>query len=669
MKSSGGMSPQLQTFLSAPVRTQDAAPRVQGFWGPGVQFMGNLQFPAKALMICLMFLIPMAWITWTYYSGASTNIAFSAKERLGVEYNRNVFPVIKLAQQMRRDATSTAASASPASMEEVKLQLQAAQAKLAETEKRLGQELGSAKAFAAAQSAAAATAGASGVDAVFKAHSDYISALMGLLVQVTDGSNLTLDPDIDSYYVMDAALFRVPDIVESAGKLRGLGLAVMKVGDATPEQMRVLSDVIPIAEFQINNMRDGMAKAVAYNSSVGAKLNTSTPLDATSAFFALARKSVINGKDYSPETQAAYLAGANGAIEAQYAFASQALDELDALIATRIAGMQSQRTTLTAILLTGLFLAAYAFYSFFLVTRQGLQVISKHLGEISQGDLRTPPDKPQGSDEFAHAIKDVQVAYDALHALIRKVRHGARALHASSDEIANASGNLQARTEAAAASLEEQASAMEEIGSTVGATSERVSKAATFAVDNMRVAEKGGQVFSAVTTTMLDIQASSRKISDIISVIDGIAFQTNILALNAAVEAARAGESGRGFAVVASEVRSLAGRCAAAAREIKTLISASVEKIEQGTTLVGAAGVTMTEVVANANQINDYLGEIASAAREQATGVAEVGRSIQVLDKNTQENAALVEETTSAADALRQQATTLQEEIANFRVA
>lgn len=669
MKQLGRTSPQLQAFLAAPTLQHSSAPAVTGFWGPGVRFMGSLQFGAKALAICLMFLIPMAWMGWTYYSTVQANIAFSAKERVGLEYNREVFPVIDLAQQLRRDATSVAAGGTAATLGEVKSKLQAAQARLASVEKRLGAELGSAKAYAAVQQAMSATESATGVDGVFKAHSDHISALIGLLVQVTDGSNLTLDPDIDSYYVMDAAFFRVPDIVEGSGKLRGLGLAVMKVGDATPEQMRVFQDVIPVAEFQVNNMRDGLSKAVAYNPTVGTALNANAAIDATAAFFSLARKSVVNGKDNSPETQAAYLAGANAAIEAQYAFAAKALDQLDGLISVRIAAMRSQRNTVSVVMIVGILLAAYAFYSFFLVTQQGLHVISRHLGEISQGDLRTPPGNPQGNDEFTRAILDVQVAYDALYALIRKVRHGARTLHASSEEIANASGNLQSRTEAAAASLEEQASAMEEIGSTVGATAERVTKAASFAVDNMRVAEKGGQVFAAVTSTMRDIQASSHKISDIIGVIDGIAFQTNILALNAAVEAARAGESGRGFAVVASEVRSLAGRSAEAAREIKSLISASVEKIEHGTSLVDAAGLTMAEVVTNASQINDFLGEISSATKEQALGVAEVGRAIQVLDKSTQENAALVEETTSASDALRQQATTLQEEIANFRVA
>jgi methyl-accepting chemotaxis protein len=209
---------------------------------------------------------------------------------------------------------------------------------------------------------------------------------------------------------------------------------------------------------------------------------------------------------------------------------------------------------------------------------------------------------------------------------------------------------------------------MDEISATVKATAERAQMASTFASDNTNVAEKGGKVFVSVTSTMRDIHASSAKISDIISVIDGIAFQTNILALNAAVEAARAGESGRGFAVVASEVRSLAGRCAQAAREIKTLISASVEKVEEGTTLVDAASKTMAEVVANAAQINSFLNEISTAAREQALGVAEVGRSIQELDKTTQQNAALVEETTAAANSLRHEANNLQSEIANFRV-
>jgi methyl-accepting chemotaxis protein len=183
------------------------------------------------------------------------------------------------------------------------------------------------------------------------------------------------------------------------------------------------------------------------------------------------------------------------------------------------------------------------------------------------------------------------------------------------------------------------------------------------------VAQRGGAVVSQVVTTMDDINQSSRKIADISGVIDSIAFQTNILALNAAVEAARAGEQGRGFAVVASEVRNLAQRSASAAKEIKDLISSSVEQIDSGTRVVQSAGDIMAEVVSSARQVNTFLNEIATSSKEQAAGVEQVGQSIQELDRSTQQNAALVEETTSAASALKAQADRLQEEIANFRVA
>jgi methyl-accepting chemotaxis protein len=287
---------------------------------------------------------------------------------------------------------------------------------------------------------------------------------------------------------------------------------------------------------------------------------------------------------------------------------------------------------------------------------------------MAAGDLRRLPREPWGNDEPALLIRDLHQAYDALHQLIRRVRHSARELHTTSAEIATAATDLSSRTEATAAALEEQSSAMAQIGATVGNTAEQAQSAALFAGENASVAEKGGDVIAQVVTTMNDIQTSSAKINDIIGVIDGIAFQTNILALNAAVEAARAGEAGRGFAVVASEVRSLAQRSAGAAREIKGLITSSVEKVQSGTHVVESAGSTMREVVTNAKQINQYLGDIANAAREQAQGVQQVGQSIHELDQSTQQNAALVEETTSAAAALRHQAEVLQGEIANFRV-
>ena len=636
-----------------------------GVWSLGMRLFGHVSFTVKASLIALAFLVPMAFLAWSFYATQNANIAFSAKERVGVAYNREVLPVLDLAQQWRRDAVAAAGGQAPATLADVKAKLQQAQSRLADVEKLHGAELGTSKAYAAVQSAYAAAGAAQGAEAVFSAHTAHTEALMALLLQATDASNLTLDPDIDSYYLMDAVFFRVPDIAESSSKLRIQGLSVLTGGPGT----QAFSEALPIAEFQYRNMRDGLAKSYAYNGDLSSKVRSAEPLADAEAFFTLARQLVIGGQDTSAEAQTRLSNQGSRAVAAQFELSRRLLDELDVLLEVRIDGMTSKRTTVSVVLVLGLLAAGYFFICFFRVANGGLQVLAQHLDEVSEGDLRNRPAQPWGSDETAAVLRDLAKTYDSLYGLIRKVRHGARELHTASNEIASASTDLGARTEASVAALEEQASAMEEISSTVGNTAHSAQNAAEFATGNAEVAQKAGAFIHQVVDTMQEIHASSSKINDIIGVIDGIAFQTNILALNAAVEAARAGEAGRGFAVVAAEVRQLAQRSAGAAKEIKGLISDSVDKIDSGTRIVQGAGSTMTEVVENAKQINMFLKEIATSAREQASGVEQVGQSIQELDRSTQQNAALVEETTSAAAALRHQAEVLQQEIANFRVA
>ncbi len=641
-----------------------------GIWSPGMRLLGRVSFPVKALVICLCFLVPLTWLGWSFFSAKNASIEFSAKERLGVEYNRAIFPVLDMAQQLRREATASAASGqAPASLAEAKNRLVQAQQSLVAADKRLGAALGTAKALSAMQAAFAATESAKGLEQTFATHTAHIDTVLGLLVQATDGSNLTLDPDLVSYYLMDAAFFRIPDIVESSGKLRGLGLAVMKAGQATPAQRQMLSETIPIAEFQFRNMGDGLAKVYGADATLKTKLRSDDPLADSKAFFELVRNNVINGEQYAESDQAALLASGNKTIGGQYELAKRLIDELDLALKTRVDGLVTELWVALGVLVISVLVAAYAFYCFYLVSSGGLTQMALHLGEMSTGDLRHRPAKPWASDETGAVLMDLATTYEALHGLIRKVRHGARELHTASNEIASASTDLAARTEASAAALEEQASAMEQIASTVGNTANNAQQAAQFASENAQVAVRGGEVIAQVVSTMQGIHTSSSKINDIIGVIDGIAFQTNILALNAAVEAARAGEAGRGFAVVASEVRQLAQRSAGAAKEIKTLIGESVLQVEAGTRVVQGAGATMTEVVANARQMNVLLSEIATSAKEQAVGVEQVGQSIQDLDRTTQQNAALVEQTTAAASALREQADVLQQEIANFRVA
>lgn len=274
---------------------------------------------------------------------------------------------------------------------------------------------------------------------------------------------------------------------------------------------------------------------------------------------------------------------------------------------------------------------------------------------MSDGDM-THALRTVGSDEVAQLLQSLEAMRLNLAQVVSNVRHGSEGVETASAEIAQGNHDLSARTEQQASALEQTAASMEELSSQVKHNADSAKEANQLAANASSVAARGGAVVGRVVDTMKEINDSSRKIADIIAVIDGIAFQTNILALNAAVEAARAGEQGRGFAVVASEVRSLAGRSAEAAREIKQLINASVDRVSQGTALVDEAGTTMAEVVASIRRVTDMVSDISAASNEQALGVAQVGEAVTQMDRTTQQNAALVEQIAAAASSLKSQA-------------
>lgn len=294
---------------------------------------------------------------------------------------------------------------------------------------------------------------------------------------------------------------------------------------------------------------------------------------------------------------------------------------------------------------------------------QAVQVANR----VASGDLSASI-SVTSKDEMGLLLGALERMQHSLVNTVTSVRSNAQGVAAASAQIAAGNNDLSGRTEEQASALEQTAASMEQLGSTVKQNAEHATQANQMAKSASVVAIEGGKVVDQVVATMKSIDESSNKIADIISVIDSIAFQTNILALNAAVEAARAGEQGRGFAVVASEVRALAGRSAEAAKEIKTLITTSVERVEQGSLLVDKAGRTMTDVVSAIGRVTDIMGEISAASQEQSQGVAQVGEAVTQMDQTTQQNAALVEEMAAAASSLNHQARSLVEAVAVFKL-
>ncbi|RVT52817.1 methyl-accepting chemotaxis protein [Rubrivivax albus] len=631
---------------------------------PGIRAFRRIGFPAKSAWVSLAFLLPIVMLTVSLWLTASQNIAFSSKERVGVTYARELMPLLDAAQNRRRASAANAADL-PEAQQRVAKALEA----VAGVQARHGKELATDEAWALVQRLQADVVGQpvrSDASATFAAHTAFIDAVFALLDDVAYNSNLTLDPDVDTYYLMDAALFKQPQLIEQLGQMRGMGNALIRAGTKTQAQHDLVTRAQAFALAHQAGIEASLARAVAADASISDEIRTAKAVAASRDFLALVQANVMG--DVPTGDAKAFVAAGNLAIGEHYASVGRVFDALDKRLAARLFGLNRTLYLQLGISLFGVAVAVYMLVAFYRVTQGGISEVARQLDEIAKGNLTLQP-RPWGSDEVARLMNTLASTLEALRQIVGQVRAGAGEIQTASQEVASASLDLSRRTEETASHLQRTSAAMTQIGTTVQQTAHTAQGASSLVANNADVASKGGDEVERAVATMDRIRESSARIGEIIGTIDGIAFQTNILALNAAVEAARAGEQGRGFAVVASEVRALAQRSAGAAREIKSLIGVSVDQVESGASVIGQAGQTMRQIVDNANGVKQLIAEISIGAREQTSGIADVSQSVEQLDAMTQQNAALVEETAAAAASLKDSAERMNQAMAFFKTA
>ena len=636
------------------------------FW-PGINLFMRMAFSVKAAVISMVFVIPILLLSSDLIGKISVKLATTNKELVGLNYARAVLPLMEITARQRMLAVQFVQS------KEMPLGWESNQVSYAEQFRQLQlmrasirSQFNDAKQFDALPTALPTLdKSVTDPDDELAIYTQFLITQLDLLENIVKEFGLQSESDSVANNLVVIGLHDIPIVLDHTSYVQASGTKILKTSTANTQQQRLISDRLPLIDYLENQIQENIASTYKASEIIQQKIGKDLP--SSSEFLGLTRHyfldSAVSGNEERFET------ATQNSIKQYLDLQQSVVAALDQVLNERLLHLSRQKNLDIALISLSLVLALYLFTSFYFATKGSLTLISDHLLQMSDGDLRNVPRHPEGRDESAMVLADLRRTYESLHSLIQRVNNGARQVKIAGDYITERSRETADRTLQTSEILKSQLSAMKEIRNSVLESAQRAALNVDFSRNSAEVAKRGGAAIADVVSTVRGINASSQKIGDIIGVIDSIAFQTNILALNASVEAARAGEAGLGFAVVATEVRNLAKRSAEAAAEIQKLVSASVERVNGWAKQVENAGLTIQQVLDNANKMNEFLSAIAETTEQRTMQIESVSGSIMTLNDETQNNLALADMTKSAAESLLRQAEVLQEEIANFKVA
>jgi methyl-accepting chemotaxis protein-1 (serine sensor receptor) len=638
-------------------------------FSPAVSLMRRLPMAHKFFIVCLCFAIPLVYLLASLAGDRADARAFSAKELVGVAQVRQISGLLNAAMVLRGTSIGLSAKTPGAeakrdgALAKFEAQAQALERAIAKAEDPL--KLAPGLAAARDKAKALVALAAAEPEAVITAGYALTDAVQSLTEQASSESNLALDPDADTYHLMLIATDALPRLQDAIGRMRALGAATAQLGTPPYGVVQRLHQADTLMEEYLTRLSAALNRVAAANPEAVTGLDLQLAGRIRKDLGEKFAQSFVLGEPPKVDAAAWFALGTT-----QIAVAEEmqraAEDKLAELVEARVDRLSHSLWTAMVLALAFVAVALYALVSYYLAARSTCAALGQRIEALGAGDLGET-DALEGRDEVVVATNAMREAVQRLSRLVHEVRAGAEHISTSATQISGANQDLSARGNAMASVVEQTSASTGVLEQTVDQNMGSAREAHDLVQRAAGLAGRGGEIVQRAVQSMEEITASSRKIGDIIQVIDSIAFQTNILALNAAVEAARAGEQGRGFAVVAGEVRSLAQRSAEAAREIKTLISTSIATVHQGETYVGQAGSSMGEIVQAIRRVASIVGNITSQSSAQADQIRQLGAAIREVDTATQQNAALVEETAASASLLEDRAVKLREAAARFR--